>query len=175
MPAERATRRLVVTGIIAAIGVALVVGGLAANARWLDEHFLPSFFLPRRWYIVIHAVVRWTIVALGVWLAARARAVARRLTTRTASRVLPIAVAAILALAASEVVLERVHLRPAGWLRSDEEPRRQADARLGWTLVPARVGQYRVGRRTIDYAIDASGCRVRALDAPVDLEQPASR
>ena len=44
------------------------------------------------------------------------------------------ALAAALAFGVSEVVLRRVHLRPAGWLVPEEEPRRRPDPRLGWTL-----------------------------------------
>jgi len=33
--------------VIAAIGLTLVVGALAANQGWLDHHFLPSFLFPR--------------------------------------------------------------------------------------------------------------------------------
>ena len=52
-------------------------------------------------------------------------------------------------------------LRPHGWLIPDEEPRRRPDPRLGWTLVPDRVGQKRIGGRPVDYAIDPAGYRVR--------------
>ena len=44
--------------IIALLGSALVVGALAANQAWLDRHFLPSFFLPREWYVSIETAVR---------------------------------------------------------------------------------------------------------------------
>jgi hypothetical protein len=157
---------------IAIVGVALVAAALALDAGWLDRHFLPSFFLPRRWYIRIHEIVRWTIALLGIVVVWRSRSIARRLTVRALLRALPIAAAAVLALGASELVLQRVHLRPGEWLLPDEEPRRQPDARLGWTLVPARTGVRAVAGRTIEYAIDAAGYRVRRVDEPVDPTRP---
>src|SRR5262249_37939991 len=142
-------RRVAVTVAIASIGIALAAVALAANAQWFDRHFLPSFFLPRRWYVAIHETVRWTLIAAGAALAVSARSLGRALSASAWRRALPIAAAAVLALGASEVVLRRVHVRPAGWLLPEEEPRRQADVRLGWTLVPGRVGQNRVGGRSI--------------------------
>jgi hypothetical protein len=38
--------------------------------------------------------------------------------------------------------------------------------------VPGRTGHKIVGRRVIDYAIDAAGYRVSHVDEPVDLERP---
>jgi hypothetical protein len=46
-----------VAGIVAAVGLALVVAAMAANQAWLDRHFLPSFFLPRYWYVWIESSV----------------------------------------------------------------------------------------------------------------------
>src|SRR5206468_10456771 len=49
-----------VSGAIAItmLGVALVTAALAANQSWLDRHFLPSFLLPRVWYVRIETIVR---------------------------------------------------------------------------------------------------------------------
>jgi hypothetical protein len=150
-------------------GAALVMAALAANQRWLDRHFLPSFFLPRRWYVLLETFVRITMAGLGAWLAVAGR---RRARQFTAGRVLPIAVAAVVAFGASELVLRRVHLRPAEWLLPEEEPRRVPDPKLGWTLMPARTGHNDIAGRTIEYAIDTAGYRVRGLDEPVDLQRP---
>ncbi len=40
-------------------------------------------------------------------------------------------------------------------------------------FAPARVGHARVGGRLVDYAIDAAGYRVAALDQPVDPARPS--
>jgi hypothetical protein len=157
---------------VASIGAALLAGALAANQRWLDRHFLPSWFLPRHWYVLIEAFVRFVMAALGVSLALFARPRVGRFVARTPARALHAAIAAILAIGASELVLRRVHLRSAEWLLPDEEPRRRPDPRLGWTFVPERTGHNAIGGRAIEYSFDAAGYRVRRVDEPVDPRQP---
>jgi hypothetical protein len=168
---ERAAARLVAEIAVASIGGALLACALAANQRWLDRHFLPSFFLPRHWYVLMEGFVRLMMAALGVSLALFARPRAGRVAARAPARALHAAIAAILALGASELALRRVHLRAAEWLVPDEEPRRQRDPRLGWTFVPARTGHGTIGGRVIDYAFDPAGYRVRRVDEPVDPER----
>lgn len=157
---------------VACIGGGLLACALAANQRWLDRHFLPSFFLPRQWYVLIEAFVRLMLAAFGVLLALFARPRVGRFVARTPTRALHVAIAAVLAVGASELVLRRVHLRAAEWLLPDEEPRRRRDARLGWTFVPARTGHNTIGGRVIDYAFDPAGYRVRRVDEPVDPQRP---
>jgi hypothetical protein len=169
---RRSSPRSIAAVALASIGVAILAAALAADGRWLDRHFLPSFFLPRPWYVAIHAVVRWTIVLAGASLVVAARTLPARLTARAVGGAARIAIAALLALGASELVLQRVHLRPAEWLQANDEPRRRADPRLGWTLAPARTGRSVVAGRTIEYAVDESGYRVRRADLPVDRERP---
>src|SRR5205823_12926684 len=135
----------------------------AADHQWFDRHFLPSFFLPRHWYVVMYTCVRWTIVVLGISFAVGGPVLVARLTSRTWAHVVLAVAAAALALGASELVLQRVHLRSAEWLLPEEEPRRRADSRLGWTFVPSRTG-YTTARPPIEYALDAAGYRVRRVD-----------
>jgi hypothetical protein len=168
LPATRLTAEIVV----AAIGTALLLCAVAANQRWLDRHFLPSWFLPRDWYVRLETAVRLAVAALGVSLALVVRPRIGRLAERTPARVLHVTIAAILALGASELVLRRLHLRAAEWLVPDEEPRRRRDPRLGWTFVAARTGRNTIGARTVDYAFDPAGYRVRRVDEPVDAAQP---
>jgi hypothetical protein len=85
---------------------------------------------------------------------------------------LSVVVAAVLAIVASDLALGRIHLRPTEWPYRDDEPRRQDDPQLGWVLAPARAGRGTVGGRTVEYAIDAAGYRVRRIDEPVDPERP---
>jgi hypothetical protein len=169
--APRVAARLVTEIAVGSIGGALLAGALAANQHWLDRHFLPSFFLPRQWYVLIETFVRLVMASLGVSLALFARPRAGRFAARTPARAVHAAIAALLALGASELVLRRVSLRAAEWLVPDEEPRRQRDPRLGWTLVPARAGHSTIGGRMIEYAFDARGYRVRRVDEPVDPER----
>ena len=173
-PSRRTPRlaaRLAAEIAVASIGGALLACALAADQRWLDRHFLPSFFLPRHWYVLIETLVRLLMALLGLSLALYARPRAGRFAVRTPARAFHAAIAAMLALGASELVLRRVNLRAAEWLVPDEEPRRQRDPRLGWTFVPARAGHSTIGGRVIDYAIDSAGYRVRRVDEPVDPER----
>jgi hypothetical protein len=158
--------------VAAAIGVLLLVGAIAATQRWFDKHFLPSFFLPRRWYVLILTSVRLVMATLGVLLALIVRARIGRLVARAPVLTVQSLMAGVLALGASELALRHVHVRSAGWLMPEEEPRRQPDPRLGWTFVPARTGHAAVGGRAIDYAIDAAGYRVRRVEEPVDPDRP---
>ena len=128
--------------------------------------------MPRAWYVRLETIVRVVIAAVGASLALVARRPIGRVLGRAPGRAIQIVIAALLALAASEFVLRRVPLRPTEWLLPEEEPRRVPDPRLGWTLSPARTGHSSVGGRTIDYAIDPAGCRVRTLDEPVDPARP---
>jgi hypothetical protein len=169
---ERSVAGAIAEIAIASIGAALVVCAILANQRWLDRHFLPSWFLPHRWYVLIESSVRAVMATVGVSLALFARARVGRLSASALARIVLSAFAAVLAFGASELVLRRVHLRAAEWLVSDEEPRRRPDVRLGWTFVPARTGHNTIGARAIDYAFDPAGYRVRSVGEPVDPEQP---
>lgn len=155
------------------LGIIFLVAALAANQPWLDRHFLPSFLLPHEWYVRIETGVRIAIAGAGLCLAFVVRRPAGQIVARMPSRSIHVVLAAILALAASELVLRRVNLRPAEWLLPEEEPRRRPDERLGWTFVPGRIGRDTVGGRVIEYAIDSSGYRVRGIDDPVDPERPS--
>jgi hypothetical protein len=112
------------------------------------------------------------MASTGVALVLFVRPRVGRLVAWAPARVVQSAIAAGLALGASEMVLRRVHLGAREWLVPDEEPRRRGDPLLGWTFEPARTGHATVGARVIDYAVDAAGYRVRNVDAPVDPEQP---
>jgi len=154
---------------VAITGLALVAGGIAATQPWLDRHFLPSFLMSRQTYVRIETVVRLAIALSGFALITGARRAARWVTTRT----LAVLAAIVLALAASELVLRTVHLRPTEWRAINEEPRREPDPRLGWTFVPARTAYGTNGGRTVEYAFDRHGYRVRSADQPIDFDRPS--
>jgi hypothetical protein len=168
----RVAARVLVEVLVASAGCALLAGALAANQGWLDRHFLPSFFLPRPWYVRVETFVRVAMAAAGVWLAFVVRPRAGRGAARMPSRVVHVAIAVVMALGASELVLRHIHLRPAEWLVPEEEPRRRPDSQLGWTLVPGRAGHNTIGGRTVEYAFDDAGDRVRRADEPVDPARP---
>jgi len=158
--------------LVALIGGAFLVCAIVANQRFLDRHFVPSFFLPRHWYEVLQTSGRLVMAAFGLWLVAVGRSRAGRFASRSPARALHLVIATVLALGASNLMLRTVHLGPAEWLSPQDEPRRQADPRLGWTCVPERIGHKNTSGRVIDYAIDAAGYRVNRLDEPVDPERP---
>jgi hypothetical protein len=163
--------RVSISRAVALAGAALIVAAIAANQSWLDDHFLPSFFVPRPWYVSIEFAVRLAIACAGVALViGRARVTA--LVTSAPALTLQAIVAVSLALLAGEFAIRSIAFRPTEWLLPAEEPRRQVDAQLGWVLVPARTGHSAVSGRSIDYAIDVVGCRVRDTDVPVDRARP---
>jgi hypothetical protein len=108
---------------------------------------------------------------VGAWLVLVARRRAGQFAARTPAGALRIFFAVVLAIGASELMLSRMHLRPGEWLSAADEPRRQLDARLGWTWVPERTGHKNIGGRVIDYAIDPEGYRVNSVGEPVDPQR----
>jgi hypothetical protein len=156
---------------VAFVGLALIVAAVAANQSWLDRHFLPSFFVPRRWYVWIESVSRIAVATTGVLLVFARHRVARLLTHAPALTMQVIA-AAVLASIAGELAIRRLHRQPTEWQRRDEEPRRQEDPQLGWVLVPAHAGHVSVGGRSIDYATDSAGYRVRRVQDSIDHDRP---
>lgn len=157
--------------VVASVGGAFLACAIVASQRFLDRHFVPSFFLPRHWYVVMETSGRLAMAALGVGLVTLGSR-AGCFASRAPARALHIVIATVLALGASNLMLRRVHLRPAEWLSAEDEPRRQPDSRLGWTWVPGRTGHKSISGRVIDYAIDPAGYRVSRVDEPVDLERP---
>src|SRR5215470_4274285 len=164
--------RLIAEIVVSSIGVTFLACAIVANRQFLDRHFVPSFFLPRHWYVVLEMLGRFVMAGLGTWLVTVVRSRAGRFASRSPARALHVVIATVLALGASNLMLRRVHLRPAEWLSPEDEPRRLLDSRLGWTWIPNRTGYKIIGGRVVSYAIDRSGYRVSRMDEPVDPEQP---
>ena len=166
-------RPRVITIALMGIGLGLVATAIAANQQYLDRHFLPSFFLTRSQYVRIELIVRFGIAAVGLCVALIAPFGARLLTWKVLRLAFSMVVAAGLALVAGEFVLQHWGVGPIEWLKPEDEPRRQPDPHLGWTLVPSRVGHKTIAGRDLEYAVDSNGYRVRSLTAPVDFDHPA--
>ena len=153
------------------VGAGLIALAIFANQSWLDRHILPSFYLMRTWYVMIESAVRLSMFVAGAALFLFARARRGRPAERHPGNVVRIVGAAALAIVAGALVLRWTH--PSNeWLLSGVEPLRQPDARLGWTFVPNRASQRTVAGRTITYAFDPLGARVRSVDNPVDSDRP---
>src|SRR5258708_5650809 len=65
----RMIARLAADIVAVLVGIALLAFAIAADRQWLDRHFLPPFFVSRRLYVLVAAVVRVMLAILGVALA----------------------------------------------------------------------------------------------------------
>src|SRR5438067_5053846 len=171
---DRPSAPIIVEIGIAFVGVVLFVFALLPNQRWLDHHFLPSFYTSRSRYVWIESIVRITIAAGGAVLALIVRRRLAKFIAHHPARALQITLAILLAFPATEFVLRTRHRRiaMAEEYPAEVEPSRQLDSRLGWVFVPSRAGHQTVGNRTVEYAIDSAGYRVRSVDEPVDPDRP---
>src|SRR5205085_10748712 len=170
---DRLSARMIVEIGIAFVGAVLFGSALLANQRWLDHHFLPSFYTSRSRYVWIESIVRITIAAIGAVLAFVVRRQLGKFITYHPARALQITLAILLAFPATEFVLRARHHRVA---MADEypaevEPSRHLGPRLGWTFVPSRTGHQRGGNRTVEYAIDSAGYRVCSGDEAIDPDR----
>ena len=163
-------RRAIAEALVALTGLGLIVLAIDLTQSWFDHHLLPSFYLMRRWYVFLESSSRVVLALAGVFLLLVARPRLGRLAADRPSPVIAAAVAAILAIGAGQLVLS--WRRPSTWLLASVEPLRRPDPRLGWTFVPAREGHKTVGRRTITFAFDTAGYRVRSVNEPVDPARP---
>src|SRR6266513_2478837 len=171
---DHLSARIIVEIGIAFVGVVLFGSALLANQRWLDHHFLPSFYTSRSRYVWIESIVRITIAAIGAVLALIVRRPLGKFIAYHPARALQIILAILLAFPATEFVLRMRHRRiaMAEEYPAEVAPSRQLDPRLGWIFVPSRTGHQWVWNRTVEYAIDSAGYRVRSVDEPVDLDRP---
>jgi len=160
------------------VGVAAILLAIRADHDWLDRHLLPQMFMPRDEQILIWSIERGVAVALGLAFIFPVR---RRVGDRVraghggtlALSLLSSAVAAGLALFASEAVL-----RTADWEKlerwvAEEEPLRHADPLLGWVNIPNRVGYETYDGRLTRYDLDAEGRRVADVNHPIDPARPS--
>src|SRR5437773_10977377 len=102
---DRLSARIIVEIGIAFVGVVLFVSALLANQRWLDHHFLPSFYVSRSRYVWLESIVRITTASIGAVLALIARRLLGKCITYHPARALQITLAILLAFPATEFVL----------------------------------------------------------------------
>jgi hypothetical protein len=163
--------------VLASIGIALLACAIGADHAWLDRHFLPSLFTPRRTQVLAATIARVLGVAIGAALALVVRSCIGRFVAHVPPGTLladtaRISLAIALALGTSELVLRRTYARATEERPAADEPRRRRDQQLGWVFVPSHTGHVTIGGRMIEYAFDPAGYRVRHADEPVDPERP---
>ena len=168
----RVVPRIVVEFAIGSVGAMLFLWAIVADQEWFDRHFLPAFFVSRQSYVIGESIGRAAAAAIGLALLFVVRPRAGRLVARTPWLVFSTVLAGALAIAASDAILSQFHVHAAEQEPVGHEPRRRLDARVGWTFVPDRVGRRMEHGRLIEYAVDASGYRVRRIDEPVDPDRP---
>jgi len=164
---------------ITALGAALIVWALSADAHWADRHVLALYCATNVVESILSGAARWIGGALGVaaiWKIAPA--VARRVESAgprvRAGPLLGVAIAVAASLAVAELYMRRQHDRlargappPAG---SSDVAMTRVDPRLGWSYIPGRTTTTEVAGRRVAYAIDADGDRAAS---PGDLPDPA--
>jgi hypothetical protein len=164
-------RRRISERLVALTGVGLILLAIVLTQGWFDHHLLPSFYLMRRWYVLLESSSRVALAVMGAFLLLVARPRIGRLAAERPSAIIAAAIAAGLAIGAGQLALSWLH-PSTEWLLASVEPLRRRDPRLGWTFVPSREGHKTVGGRTLSFAFDAAGYRVRRVNEPVDPERP---
>jgi hypothetical protein len=164
-------RRAIAEVLVALAGIGLILLAIVLTRSWFDHHLLPSFYLMRRWYVFLESSSRVALALAGVFLLLVERPRIGRLAAERPFVVISGAIAAVLAVGAGQLALTWLH-PSTEWLLASIEPLRRPDPRLGWTFVPGREGHKTVGGRTIAFAFDAAGYRVRSVNEPVDPARP---
>jgi len=168
----RVAVRIAVELTLTLLGCAFLVWAIVANQQWFDRHFLPAFFVSRRVYVWSASLGRIVAVIVGTSIVVWLRPRLGRFVAHNGSLALGVMLAVPLAIVTSEVTLRYVHRHAANEEPVGQEPRRRLDPQLGWTFVPSRLARLMDGGRTIEYAFDGLGYRVRGLGEPVDPDRP---
>ena len=128
---------------LAFFSLVLIAWAVIANQQWFDRHFLPTFFLSRETYVRGEWLGRAAAAVLGASLALVIRPRAGRFIAHHATLTINIALAIVMAVGTSEMILSQLHRHASGAEPAGQEPRRRLDAQLGWTFVPARAARHK--------------------------------
>jgi hypothetical protein len=169
---SRRLARVLAEVVITSLGGLLFVWALAADQRWFDRHFLPAFFVSRDAYVFAQSVARVAAAVIGLILALVVRPRVGQFIANSPARALHAVVAALLAVGASELILQQMHLHASQEEPAGQEPRRRLHPKLGWMFVAGRAAHQNEGGRVIEYAFDPAGYRVRRAEEPVDPDRP---
>ncbi|WP_019833519.1 hypothetical protein [Sphingomonas sp. PR090111-T3T-6A] len=163
--------------LLTSAGLGVILIAARTDRHWLDRHVLPHMFLSQGQQLLWWRVERIGALLLGVALILIARPWAASRIRRGFGRELAIrSILVLIAILLSGLACEAA-LRTAAWQGIDrwaatEEPRRVADARLGWDNMPGRVGIDPFNGQRIAYAVDADGRRIAAPDRRLDPARP---
>ena len=158
---------------LAGLGIALILASLAAGQGWWDRHFMPIFAIQCSTLVAAERAVRGLIGLAGAaLLLVLRRPIAAALSRATIAGALRVSLAVVLALGAGELILRAHPPYPHDADPLQREPRRQANAWLGWNFVPARSVVAQEAGRRVPYSFDPAGHRVSVPGAGVDVERP---
>jgi hypothetical protein len=171
------------TGVAAAIalaGAALVACVALLGHAWFSRHVFQFYFAQQERDVAREWGFRGLAAATGIALIAGALPLARRLAPATrgdvrrfAAAAAPIAIAVLLALVVSEMVMRRTY----AFCRVDPRQVRQGlmenrigtpDPRYGWVYLPSRTTPLSFGLRPSTFAVNALGFRAPSQDVLPD-------
>jgi hypothetical protein len=184
MPAERLVQRagvasyargarVVVESATAFAGFALGALAWRADRPWWEAHVLDLRCATQPWELSVATVARIAALAIGAALVLFARPRLGRGVERDPRRALGVTIrvgaAAVLALVFSEALL-RGKTQP---VPRPDVPETRADPHLGRVLAPSRTTETVRGGRSISFAVNALGLRVRTENEMPDLSRPS--
>jgi hypothetical protein len=159
---------------VAGAGLGLLLCAWRADRHWFELHLTAWHCAQEPSQLADATRLRVLLAVAGVVVLLLARPAGRKAGTRPARELLGwvarIGLAVVLALAVSECALRRVTPKKDEPLHFEADP--EPDPRYGWRPIPSHVSEVVVGSRTVRFAIDAAGDRVRSLDEPVDPARP---
>lgn len=168
--------RFLSQAIVGLCGAGILAFAAHAGPEWMDRHFLPDFFKPAEHRVAVANVVRIVLALAGIALLVVVRPRVARLAGREGGgavlwATVRVGGAVVLSLLVCEGVLSTGAWRSRHEGPKDREPVQQDDPRLGWTLVSNHVGTRDFEGRTVEYALDASGYRVRCPACATDFDR----
>jgi hypothetical protein len=161
--------RVIATTLCAAAGAALLAFAGAVDTRWFERHVLLPWYYP--WAPSWIPNTRAAAAICGALLLALAWPLGRALARSTLGGWVRVALAVVLGLLTSEIVLRRSEHGTAYWRALKLEFHfGRTDPRFGWVLFPSRTTVLERAQRRTSYSIDAWGDRAATDSGAPDLE-----
>jgi hypothetical protein len=178
-PSPHPRTRLLAELLAGVLGATALFWAWRADATWFELHFTSSYCALDPADRARSVPWRWGFLVAGAVLLLVARPLAGRWVGRRSVRgavvaATPVALAVVLALVVSELVLRHKRATaPPGPAGAFPLPPVDGEPRLGWHNRPSTMAVLREGGRDVTYAFDAHGFRVRSVDEPVDRTRPS--